>query len=146
MENPPTPGELCSSRELPGNYATSFTCSLLLSAWRIAERDEHLSRLQSRILMHTPFLNSLLKQAASFTFPKPVIFRVRQPPIAIHYASISRFVILPPVFYLHPPLSDALSFESHPFFFSRTSCGYVHSVESFFYPICTTGIVWLRLW
>ena len=61
--------------------------------------------------------------------------------MTVYYASISRFLILPPVFDLHPPLSDALSSESHSFLFLTSELWDVHGVESFFTPMCTTGIV-----
>ena len=87
--------------------------------------------------MHTPFLNSLLKQAASVTFPKHVPFRTRRPRMTVHYGLISRFLILPPVFDLHPPLSDALSSESHSFLFLTYDYElWVSTVLSRFLPLC----------
>ena len=62
--------------------------------------------------------------------------------MTVHYALISRFLILPPVFDLYPPLSDVLSSGTHPFLFLTYELWHVHGIGSFFTLfVSTTGIV-----
>ena len=62
--------------------------------------------------------------------------------MTVHYALISRFLILPPVFDLYPPLSDVLSSGTHPFLFLTYELWHVHGIGSFFTLfVSATGIV-----